>query len=152
MENLERILREQPFLAGLTDDQLAFMVGCAKNVPFDEGTYMFRDGDEADSLFLIREGRIGLEIDVPPRGRVVVETLEKGDISGWSWLFPPYKWHVSGRAVGRVRTIRFDGKCLREKLEEDNALGFLLTKKLLKAVHERLERVRLLKMDVYGSE
>ena len=152
MENLERLLREHPFLSGLQSDQLAFMVGCAKNVRFDEGAYLFRDGEEANAFFLVREGDIALEMEVPPRGRVVVETLEPGDIIGWSWLFPPYRWDVDARAMRRSRLIQFDGQCLRDKLDQDHALGFALTKKLLFAVHERLERVRLQNLDIYRLE
>ena len=152
MENLERILREHRFLAGLSDDQLAFVVGCAKNVRFDEGDYLFRDGGAADAFFLVREGRVALELEVPPRGRVVAETLEGGDIIGWSWMFPPYRWDLDARAAKRVRAIQFDGACLREKMEKDSALGFVMTKKLLFAAHQRLERVRLQSLDAYRQE
>jgi CRP-like cAMP-binding protein len=152
MENLERILRQHPFLEGLTDAQLAFMVGCAKNVVFDEGQVLFREGEVGNELFLVREGRVGLELVVPPRGRCAVETVEAGDIIGWSWLFPPYRWHCDARARDKVRAIRFDGACLRPKLDEDTALGFALTKKLLAAAHRRLERVRLQRIDAFGGQ
>ncbi|MGF1509740.1 MAG: cyclic nucleotide-binding domain-containing protein [Myxococcota bacterium] len=151
MDNLDRILKDQPFLSGLSADQLEFMAGCARNVVFADGDVLFRDGQEGDSLFIIREGQVALEINTPPHGRRVVETLERGDIIGWSWLFPPYKWHIDGRAQGSVRAIRFDGECLRNKLEQDNILGYALAKKLLAAAHQRLERVRLQKLDIFGK-
>jgi CRP-like cAMP-binding protein len=151
IENLERVLREQPFLAKLPEPSIAFLTGCAKNVRYATGELLFREGDPADALYLIREGRIGLEIQDPARGACEVETLGEGEILGWAWLFPPYRWHVDARATTETRALVFDGRCLREKLEHDHTLGFEIVKRLLFQLHQRLERARLQKLDVYGT-
>jgi len=151
MDTLERVLRSHVFLRGLNDEQIRFMVGCATNVVFPPGALLFRDGEEGAALFLIRAGRVGLEIDVPPGGRRLVETVESGDIIGWSWMFPPHCWHTDGRARDRVRAIRFDGPCLLAKLREDTDLGFAVATKLLESAHRRLERVRLQQIDAFGE-
>lgn len=152
MDTLARILEKHPFLAGLTVDQVDFMTGCASNVRFEPGEFLFREGEAANSLFLIREGRVGLEMHIPHRGAMRVETLVEGDIAGWSWLFPPHRWHLDARALEPVRAFRFDGKCLREKLEEDHDLGYVIVKRLLERAHNRLERVRLQRLDIYSEE
>ena len=58
---------------------------------------------------------------MPQRGAVTIETLHGGDVLGWSWLFPPYRTMFDARALGVVRTIAFDGACLRAKCEQDHA-------------------------------
>lgn len=151
MENLERVLREHPFLAGLSEKDLEFMVGCAKNVVYQQGDFAFREGDPANDLYLIREGRLILEVDAPGRGPVQIETLREGDVFGWSALFPPNRFDLDGRAHERTRAICFDGTCLSKKLEEDPRLGYLILKRLLSLLHHRLERVRLQALDVYGG-
>lgn len=151
MENLERILRAHPFLAGLTEHDLEFMVGCAKNVVFDRGTFAFREGDPAEWLFLLREGRLVLEVDAPGRGPVQIETLREGDVFGWSSLFPPNRFDMDGRADERTRAIAFDGGCLAKKFEADPRLGYIILRRLLSLLHHRLERVRLQSLDVYGG-
>jgi CRP-like cAMP-binding protein len=151
MEGLDRLLKEHPFLLGLSDEQIRFIVGCARNVRAEAGEFLFREGTDADAMYLVRAGSIALELHVPGRGTVTVETLREGDVFGWSWLFPPYTWALDARAVELSRMIAFDGTCLRRKMEADPAFGFLIAKRLLQQLHLRLERVRLQRLDVYAQ-
>jgi CRP-like cAMP-binding protein len=151
-ETLVRALSTHPFLADLGQKHLDFLTGCAKNARFDRDAYLVREGAPAVSLFLIREGRIALESQVPGRGSVQVETLGPGDVLGWSALFPPHFWHLDGRAVEPALTFVIDGECLRNKIESDKDFGYALTRRLLHVVHRRLERARLQQLDVYKAE
>src|SRR5947208_770756 len=89
METLEPILSEHPFFQGLEERYFQLLLGCASNVRFEAGKFIFREGDEANQFYLIRHGRVSLEIHAPERGPITVDTLEEGEILGWSWLFPP---------------------------------------------------------------
>ncbi|HCV42338.1 MAG TPA: Crp/Fnr family transcriptional regulator [Bacteroidetes bacterium] len=151
MESLEQILAESPFLHALQPDYLKLITGCASNVRFDGGQYLFREGEEAEKFFIIRHGRIGLEIHAPDRGAITIQTLEAGDILGWSWLVPPYQWRFDAKATELVRAIALDGKCLRTKCEEDHNLGYALLKRFAHIIEQRLEATRLQLLDVYGS-
>jgi CRP/FNR family cyclic AMP-dependent transcriptional regulator len=151
MEDLSRLLREHPFVHDLDGDKINFLVGCASNVRFGADQYLIREGGEADASFLIRTGRIVLEIDVPGRGVRQIETIEEGEILGWSWLFAPYRWQFDARALSPVRAIKLDGRCLRNKCETDHDLGYELVKRLLYQVHQRLERTRLQLLDIYRA-
>jgi|SRR5579884_1457775 CRP-like cAMP-binding protein len=151
MENLSRLLREHPFVHGLDEGKIQFLTGCASNVRFGADEYLVREGGEADALFMIRTGRVVLEIDVPGRGARQLQTVEEGEIFGWSWLYAPYRWQFDARAVTPVRAIRFDGTCLRNKCESDHDLGYEIVKRLLYQVHQRLERTRLQLLDVYRA-
>jgi len=42
-------------------------------------------------------------------------TVEPGDVVGWTWLFPPYRWKFDLRAVEEVHAISFDGECQNAK-------------------------------------
>jgi CRP/FNR family transcriptional regulator, cyclic AMP receptor protein len=151
MEDLSRLIREHPFVKGLEDEKINFLTGCATNVRFGSDEYLVREGSEANASFLIRSGRVVLEIDVPGRGVKQLQTIEEGEILGWSWLYPPYRWQFDARALNPVRAIKFDGDCLRTKCESDHDLGYEIVKRLLFQVHQRLERTRLQLLDVYGS-
>jgi CRP/FNR family transcriptional regulator, cyclic AMP receptor protein len=151
METLERILGEHPFFKGLEPRYLELLVGCASNVRFNEGDYICRDGDEATQFFLIRHGKVALELETGQRGAIVIETLEAGEILGWSWLLWPYRWHFDVRATELVRAIALDGTCLRGKCDQDHDLGYELLKRFGHVVIERLKATRLQLLDVYGS-
>jgi CRP-like cAMP-binding protein len=132
-------------------EELEVLAGCASNVRFAEGEVVFREGDEADTFYLIRHGTIALETFVPTRGPVTIETAGPGEVVGWSWLFPPYRWHFDARALSLVRATAFDGACLRGKCEADTALGYDLMRRFAQVMIERLQWTRLRLLDVYGS-
>ncbi len=149
---LELIIAEHPFFAGLDSQYLALLVSCASNVVFPAGVYVLKEGDEANQFFLLRHGHVALEILTPQGKQSVIETLGAGEIMGWSWLLPPYHWKFHARAVGPVRAIALDGKCLRKKCEENHDLGYELLKRFAKIIEQRLEATRLQLLDVYAAK
>lgn len=150
--SLGPLLREHPFLIGFTRDHIAFMVSCATSVHFTAGDFLLREGDPADHVLLLRAGTVALELYVPGPGVRRVETLTAGDIVGYSWLFPPSRWSLDARALTEVRALRFDGACLRQKMEEDRHFGYELTVRLLRHLTSRLDRVHLQQVDAYHAE
>ena len=150
METLERILGQHPFFKNLGAEYLQLVSGCASNVRFEPDIFIFREGEEANQIYLRREGRVALQAFSPERGHITVETLGEGDILGWSWLIPPYNWHFDAKAVDLTRAIALDGKCLRRKCEEDHHLGYELLKRFAHIMEQRLESTRLQLLDLYG--
>jgi CRP-like cAMP-binding protein len=150
VRRLDAILAEVPFLEGLTSEQIELLAGCAGNVTFSEGEVLFREGEPADNFFVVRHGTVAIETYVPARGGATIETIEAGEVIGWSWLFPPHRWHFDARALSAVRATAFDGACLRGKCEDDPALGYDLMKRFAQVLIERLQWTRLRLLDVYG--
>jgi CRP/FNR family cyclic AMP-dependent transcriptional regulator len=151
MEAIDTLLRGSPIFEGLEPDALSLIAGCASNVRFDQGAVIFREGDAADTFFLIRHGTVALEMFVPARGAAVIETIEAGEVVGWSWLFPPYRWHFDARALTQLRATSFDGACLRGKCDDDPVLGYELMSRFAQVLIERLQWTRLRLLDVYGD-
>lgn len=150
METLERIISEHPFFAGLESYYTGLLAGCGANVRFQPGAYIFKEGEEANEFYLIRSGRVALELFAPQHKPIVVETLQDGDILGWSWLLPPYLWKFHAHAVQDTRAIALDGKCLRGKCEQNHDLGYEVLKRFAQIVERRLEATRLQLLDVYA--
>jgi CRP-like cAMP-binding protein len=148
---LEPTLASHPFFKGLSEPHLALLTGCTSNVVFDAGAFVFREGQPADRFYLLRHGRVGLEIFPPAGGPLTIETLEAGEVLGWSWLFPPYKARFDARALTLVRALSLDGACLRRKCEEDKTLGYELLRRFAAVIIERLEATRLQLLDLYGQ-
>ncbi len=149
-KSLAEILKQCAFFEKLPSEYLELLAGCAKNVRFEPDQFIFREGREANHFYLIRQGRVALEMGAPGRGSITVQTLEEGDIVGWSWLFPPYRWHFDARAAEPTHALALDGKCLRKKCEEDPRLGYEMMKRFAKIMVERLQTARMHLMDVYG--
>jgi CRP-like cAMP-binding protein len=152
MQTLAKVIAEHPFFSELDSRHTALLLGCASNVRFNAGTYLFRDGEEANHFYLVRHGRIALEIAAPQRKPIIVDTIEEGDILGWSWLVPPYHWRFSAKAVETTIAIALDGTCLRTKCEEDHDLGYELLKRFSLVIARRLDHTRMQLLDVYAAQ
>ena len=150
MQTLETYLAEHPFMKGLKQHHIEIIVGCASHVQFDAGQFILREGEEANNFYIILHGKVALEIFTPDRGPITIQTIEEGDVLGWSWLIPPYHWHYDARAIELTRAISLDGKCLRAKCEQDHDLGYELLKRFTHVIAKRLEATRLQLLDVYG--
>jgi CRP/FNR family transcriptional regulator, cyclic AMP receptor protein len=151
METLENVLSEHPFVKGLPERYLELLVGCCANARFEVGEIILREGEPAHQFFLIRQGKVVLEIYSPERGPMMVLTLGPGEALGWSWLFPPYRWKFDARAVEQTRAFVIEAECLRKKCEEDHDFGYEILKRFLHMVEERLEATRLQLMNVYET-
>lgn len=152
MPSIERsALGDHPFLRGLTDAQLRLLVPCAHDVDYRQDAFVFREGDEADAAYLLRSGCVALEQHVPAQGVVQVESLCAGDILGLSWLFPPARWTLDARCVEPVRAFALRADCVRERMGDDPALAVELLSHTVRAVYQRLVRVRLQRLDVYKA-
>jgi len=150
VESLERILAAHPFFEGMEPIYHELFVDCASNVRFEAGAFIFREGEEANQFYLIRHGRVAVEISTPERGSVIIQSLGEGDVLGWGWMIPPYRWRFDARAVELTRAIALDGRCLRERSEADHDLGFQLMKRAAHLMEERFQATRLQLLDIYG--
>jgi CRP/FNR family transcriptional regulator, cyclic AMP receptor protein len=150
MQTIESLLQDVPLFEGLDAGALSLVAGCGSNVGFVEGAMLFRQDDVADTFYVVRRGSVVLELFTPERGPFTVETIEAGDVIGWSWLFSPYRWHFDARALTDVRATAFDGACLRGKCDDDPRLGYQLMSRFAQVMIERLQWTRLRLLDVYG--
>ncbi len=151
MDSLALDLANQPYLQGLAPAYIELLAGCATHVIYSAGERIFSVGEPADSFFLIYHGKVAIEVDVPGPGVVIIETLDAGDVLGWSWLFPPYRWHFDATALELTRMIEITGTCLRAKIEEDHEFGYELMRRFAQTIIERLQSTRLQLLDVYGQ-
>ena len=150
-QGLGDIIQTHRFFNELDPSFSELVSGCAKNVRFGAGTYLFHEGDKASAFYLIRHGHVSLEIKAPGRQPMQFMTVGEGEIVGISWLVPPYRWSYDAKASALVRAISLDAVCLRDKCEADNHLGYELMKRFVPALAERLHTTRLQLLDLYGK-
>jgi CRP-like cAMP-binding protein len=96
----------------------------------------------ANRFYLIENGTVILEAPSFDDSPVLIETLSAGDLLGWSWLFPPYRWHFDARATGPTTAIFFYGTVLREYCEKEPSLGYELFKRMSEVMIRRLQSAR----------
>jgi CRP-like cAMP-binding protein len=148
MDDLERVLRAHPFLAEMEPEHVKFLVGCTRNVRFRVGEHLMREGDREDTLYLIRQGVVAIEMPRAGGAAVCIETLGEGDVLGVS-LLTPAAAHLDCRAQESVVALAIDNACLLRKMNEDPRLGFAISMRLLERTYQRLSRARLQHLDIY---
>jgi CRP/FNR family transcriptional regulator, cyclic AMP receptor protein len=151
MTSMTTTLAELDFFVDLDADALAAMAGCGRATHIPAAAYLFEQGEPADAFFAVRRGRVAIEVHDPRAGRIVIDTVEAGDVVGWSWLVPPYRWLFDARAVTAVDAVRFDAPCLRQKCDTDPAFGYALLQRVTHLMHERLQATRVRLLDLYGA-
>ncbi len=149
MKTLDELLHEHEFFKGFKPEHLELMAGCATNVVFEAGQYIFHENEEANYFYVIRHGLVALEIHDPRRGPISIDTLQENDVLGWSWLFTPYRRHFDAKAVKLTRAVAIDGICLRTKCENDHTLGYLMMQRFATVLADRLEQTRLQVLKLY---
>jgi len=131
-----------PFLAGMNHEQLALLTDCAMPVHFKKGQTIFRGGETANRFYLIETGKLILESSQGRENSLIIETIGAGDLLGWSWMFPPYNWRFTARAVEPASAIFFYGTILREYCERDPSLGYQLFKRMAPVMIKRMQNAR----------
>jgi signal transduction histidine kinase len=109
-------LRPLPIFDGLSDDQLAELVGGGTEVRIEPGVELFREGAHADFWWLLVDGAIDLVRHVGREDTVVARM----DVPGrWAGGFRAWDEHgvylATGRGAAPGRVLRVPAAVLRER-------------------------------------
>ncbi|HET6214608.1 MAG TPA: cyclic nucleotide-binding domain-containing protein [Micromonosporaceae bacterium] len=150
MTSTRELLAEHPFLAGLPAGWTDRLAGTVRRIGYPASDRIFHEGGPAEHFWLIHTGRVALDIHVPGRGDVLIETLGPGAVLGWSWLFPPYRWHFGAVAAEQTGTVQFDAAAVMRLCQDDPQFGFELLHRFIGVVVDRLQTTRIRLLDLYG--
>lgn len=143
MESVNNSLSEHPLAQGLSAKHLEVLAECASFAHFTGGKMIFREGESAEYLYLLLKGSVALEVFCLQPGPITLQTIKAGDVLGWSWLVPPYRWRFDARAVENTVALALDAEKLRAKCDEDKELGYELLKRFVTLVMDiRLQATR----------
>jgi CRP-like cAMP-binding protein len=151
VNELLEILKGQTFFQGLGEQHVRLLTAGASLRTFRADETLFREHEEATAFYLVRSGRVALESRLPGRRAETFMTLGPGEVLGWSWLMPPYRWHYSARALEETHTVHFDAPVLHDCMDRDPVLGYALYQRFAALIVQRLQAARLQAMDIYGG-
>lgn len=152
MNPIATIVSRQEFFRDMEPGLIERIAACATETRYGRGETIFREGDPADRFHVIMQGQVAVRIHGVQRGDIMIQTLEAGDVLGWSWLVPPYVKRFSAQATEPTRALVFDGAALRRMCESDHDLGYEMLKRFIGVIATRLQATRLQLIDVYASE
>ncbi|HTP16567.1 MAG TPA: cyclic nucleotide-binding domain-containing protein [Streptosporangiaceae bacterium] len=138
----QSILAGRRFLRGMSPQHIARLAEVCKHVSLPVHYRLFEEGGTADKFWLIDAGQVALDAMVPGDGRLVIETLGRGDVVGLSWQLPPYQWHYGAITTQPMQAFEMDAKAVRAACEDDPGLGYELTRRFLALTVQRLQVTR----------
>jgi CRP/FNR family cyclic AMP-dependent transcriptional regulator len=138
----EGCLKPHPFVDGCSCEFLNHLEEFAREVDFKAGETILREGDYADRFYLICEGSVSLESALNGSPAITLQTLGAGEVLGWSWLYAPYQWHFTARAITRCHAVELNAASLLVRAEEDPVFGYELMKRLSQHLIRRLQSTR----------
>ena len=142
---MEAFLYSHRLLSELRQEDIDVIASFSRNRDFAPGEMLFREGQVADTMFLVRHGNVSVDVHQPGQGAVVIETIGAGAVVGWSWIVAPYRWTFDARAIA------VDATCLRTKSLADPAFGIALFARVSAEILDRLQSTRLRLLDLYGA-
>ena len=141
-DELAARLAAHPFARDLDAPHVQALAELAGEVQVDAGRFVFRHGRPAETVYLLTAGDVALEVALLGRDPLILQTLHEGDVLGWSWLWPPYEWHLDAHCRTPVSAIAIDAIRLREALVDDPVMGCVVAMRIGGLLVDRLQHAR----------
>jgi CRP/FNR family cyclic AMP-dependent transcriptional regulator len=147
------VLRRFTLFAGLDADVFKSLAMTGEEMAVSAGEWLFKEGADAEALYLILEGTIDLKININEAGteQADLSTLVAGDVTGWSALVEPYVYTLGAVATSETKVARLDGAQLRALMEEQPEVGYTLMHQVAQAIALRLTNLRVRFVSLIGS-
>ncbi|MFQ5994092.1 MAG: Crp/Fnr family transcriptional regulator [Acidiferrobacterales bacterium] len=149
-ESIHDYLSGHEFFSGLNEEFTKFLAQCAKELRMQKGAALFRQGEPAEKFYLLREGRVSVQIPALMGPPIEIQNLGEGEVLGWSWLIPPYRWNFQARAEEDSVVLEFNGRAILEQCEQHPKFGYELLKRFAALMSERLDAARRKMMDEWN--
>lgn len=141
-----------PFVERLDCSSLSGLIDAAIGTKqWQPGEIVCRTGTPATRCYLVERGDLAVEVHRPGREPRIIQTVNDGEVLGWSWLVEPFLWTFDVRALTPTTALALDGVALRAAMDRDHDLGYVLTRRIATIISGRLEAARLQLLDIYGS-
>jgi CRP-like cAMP-binding protein len=143
----KQVLRECQGFSTLDDTALEEIISLAVEKQYEAGTTLFEQGDSAEELLVLQEGKVALQMTLPRAlgqtgRRVTVDIVTKNEIVGWSAIVEPYSYTLTAVCLQNVKSLSISGNKLRWLLRDNHNIGYEVLKELVKVVASRLDDTR----------
>ena len=149
-QSITEYLSAHEFFSEFSDDVLKFLCECSSMREIKKGQILFLQGEHADKFYVVRSGRISLQMPAIMGPTLEIQAVDEDQVLGWSWLISPYKWNFQTKAEDDSELLQFDGAAILARCEQDPKLGFELVKKFAALMSVGLNAARLKMMDEWN--
>jgi CRP-like cAMP-binding protein len=127
----------------LSEPQLERVLAISREQKIPKGKWLFREDEEAQHFYLIKEGAIELLTIVDERIEIPIAMVRtKNGCIGIGALVPPFRYSLSARAAHDSNLLVFKRADLETLKREDPGLVCIMMNNLAQKLLERLRESR----------
>lgn len=136
LEDLKKIY----LFGNLSEDMLGKLLPIMQVRIFGDGAVVFKEGEKADTVYMLLTGKIVLEVEASAHMSVSVGAIKPGYTFGWAGLIPGSFYTASAVCVEPCEVLAMPGDQFQEFMERDHTLGYRIMQGLVRALRNRLKR------------
>ncbi len=131
-------LKKIDLLQNLSDEALEKILPITKHHEFKDGEIVFKQGDPADTLYLLKRGKVLLEVDISEIVSISLGSVKTGFSFGWSALMGDSKYTSHGICSEPCEVFAVSGKELQSLLRQDHTVGYHIMIGVAQIIRNRL--------------
>lgn len=151
-EDTFRSLAGMGLFSSFSETMLRHLAQLAELRRYDAGGLLFHEGAHCGELFVIRSGKVQLQMRVPGRGSIPILTLGPGQLAAWSAVLGTGEMTTSASAREETTAFVFPVSKLKDLCEQNHELGHRFMEQLAGALARRLVATRLQLLDLFSHE
>ena len=149
-QSITEYLSAHEFFSEFNDDILEFLRECSSMREIKKGQILFLQGEHADKFYVVRSGRISIQMPAIMGPTLEIQTVDEDQVLGWSWRISPYKWNFQTKAEEDTELLQFDGVAILARCEQEPKFGYELLKKFAVLMSVGLNAARQKMMDEWN--
>ena len=134
-EDLKQII----MLSYLTDEMLDKLVPVTELLHFDKRELIFRQGDKSQRFYMLKEGKVILELRITDKIAVSLSAIKPGYAFGWSAMLDGEGYTIDAVSAEPCKVLSFQSEKIKALFEQDHSLGFIMNQQLLHIIKKRYD-------------
>ena len=136
-------LKKTELFGNLKESQLDALLSRSSVETFPEGKTIFRQGEDANHLYILIEGMVDLSVKTGEKFDFLTSKVEKeGAAFGIPSLIEPFRYNVTATCLKPSKLLVINAGRVRMDMEKDPEMGMEIMKKLASIYFNRLNEMR----------
>ncbi len=132
-------LKQIVMLQYLSDEMLDKLLPITDLLLFDDKEFIFRQGEKAERFFMLKKGKVLMELNITDNITVSVSAIRPGYSFGWSSMLDGEKYTVDAVCDEPSELYSFRGKKIKSLFDQDHSLGYIISQRLLVILKKRFD-------------
>jgi CRP-like cAMP-binding protein len=146
------VLKRCSLVRNLSDEQLKTIAKLSKEETYEVGELLVKQGRTAEKLFLIKDGLVGIYLELGPITHRLLQTASEFEVVGWTSMLPPYRARATAKAIETTRALAFNAKGLIALCEKNPELCSQIYRSLATLIALRLNNAFIQLMGVASQD